>query len=128
MAIDLSELTYDPDFCTTFQIENHSLTWEKGRPATSSTTITVTGIAGPSSPKDLEMVEEGDRVHGPKTFWTAMAAMKISDTLTTSDVIIWRGQRYKLLHVWDYTDNGFIKAIGDRLGEEEVPDADVQGT
>ena len=123
MAIDLSELTYDPDFCTTFQIEKHSLTWEKGRPATSSTTITVTGIAGPSSPKDLEMVEEGDRVHGPKTFWTSMAAMKISDTLTTSDVIIWRGQRYKLLHVWDYTDNGFIKAIGDRRGEEDAPDA-----
>ena len=44
--------------------------------------------------------------------------LAISDTETTSDTIVWRGSRYKLLHVFDYSDNGYWKAIGD--WQEEV--------
>lgn len=125
MAIDLSELTYDEDFCTTFRIEKHETTWNMGRPETSSTVIPVTGIVMPSSAEDIEMLEEGDRKHGLKSFYTNMAYMDVSGTLTTSDVVIWNGKRYKLLHVFDYTPNGYCKAIGDLIGGDAG--GDIQG-
>lgn len=120
MAIDLSELTYDLDFCTQFQIEKQSdHVWEKGRQTTTKTRITVTGIASPSSAEDVEVLDVGDRKHGTKTFYTNMKDFKPTDTLTTSDAVIWNGKKYKLLHVFDYRPNGYMKAIGELLGGDE---------
>lgn len=112
----LEELTFDPDFCDTFIVEKHKETWEEGSPITTVTSTTVTGIAAPSSPKDVEMLDLADHVHGTKTFYTNEIPLEISNTEKTSDTIVWRGQRYRLLHVWDYRDNGFYKAIGELLG------------
>ena len=112
----LEELTFDPDFCTTFIVEKHTETWSKGEPLTTIEPITVTGIAAPSSPKDVEMLDLADHVHGVKTFYTNEVELEVTSTEKTSDTIVWRGNRYRLLHVWDYRDNGYWKAIGDMLG------------
>ena len=114
--IDLSELTFDPDFCTTFTVEKHSITWEKGIATPTSSSIKVTGIVAPASPKDVEMLELTDRKHGVKTFYTNETELEVSDTQRISDIIIWKGNRYKLLHVFDYSANGYWKAIGDLMG------------
>ena len=112
----MEELTFDPDFCTTFTVEKHTETWNEGTPTTTVEQITVTGIAAPSSPKDVEMLDLADRVHGTKTFYTDEVELEVTDTEKTSDTIVWKGKRYKLLHVWDYSENGFWKAIGDLQG------------
>ena len=62
------------------------------------------------------MLDLADHVHGTKTFYTNEIELEVSNTEKTSDTIVWRGQRYRLLHVWDYRDNGYWKAIGDLLG------------
>lgn len=112
----LEDLTFDPDFCTTFVVEKHSEDWNEGSTIPTVTEFTVTGIAAPSSPKDVEMLDLADHVHGTKTFYTAEIELEVSDTEKTSDTIVWRGKRYRLMHVWDYQDNGFYKAIGELLG------------
>jgi len=118
-VINLEELTFDPDFCTTFVVEKHVVTWVEGEPVDAGVTSTkVTGIAAPSSPKDVEMLDLADHKHGTKTFYTNEVELCITDTENTSDTIVWRGGRYKLLHVFDYSDNGYWKAIGD--WQEEV--------
>ena len=114
--IDLTELTYDSDFCTTFVVEKHQQSWSEGELVTLTTPTTVTGIVAPSSPKDVEMLEVGDRKHGTKTFYTNEIELEVTDTEKTSDTIVWKGNRYKLLHVFDYSENGFWKAIGDLQG------------
>lgn len=114
--IDLTELMYDSDFCTTFVVEKHQQTWSEGELVTLTTPTTVTGIVAPSSPKDVEMLEVGDRKHGTKTFYTNEIELEVTDTEKTSDTIVWKGNRYKLLHVFDYSENGFWKAIGDLQG------------
>lgn len=114
--INLEELTYDGDFCTSFVVEKRQQSWVEGELVTLTTPTTVTGIVTPSSPKDIEMLEYGDRKHGVKTFYTNGIELEISDTEKTSDTIVWKGNRYKLLHVFDYSENGFWKAIGDLLG------------
>ena len=119
--IDLSELTYDEDFCTTFSIEHETAgTWSRGVYSSQKEVVTVTGIVSPSNAADIETVEEGDRKHGLKTFYTNMLPFAVTNTLTTSDVIVWDGKRYKLLHVFDYKANGYFKAIGELLGADEV--------
>ena len=62
------------------------------------------------------MLDLADHVHGTKNFYTNEIELEVSNTEKTSDTIVWRGQRYRLLHVWDYRDNGYWKAIGDLLG------------
>ena len=115
-VIDLEELTFDPDFCTTFVVEKHVVTWVEGTPQETLVPRRVTGIAAPSSPKDVEMLDLADRKHGTKTFYTNEIELEVTDTEKTSDTIVWKGNRYKLLHVFDYSANGFWKAIGDLLG------------
>ena len=112
----LEDLTFDPDFCTTFVVEKHSEVWHEGSTIPTVTEFTVTGIAAPSSPQDVEMLDLADHVHGTKTFYTAEIELEVSNTEKTSDTIVWRGKRYRLMHVWDYQDNGFYKAIGELLG------------
>lgn len=116
--IDLSELIYDPDFCTTFIVEKKSETkWIRGEPDYGLTRITVTGIVSPSSSEDLNLLPEADRKHGMKTFYSS-TPMEITDTEKTSDVCIWNGRRYKLINGWNYSQNGYYKAIGELLGSD----------
>ena len=118
-VINLEELTFDPDFCTTFTVEKHSAVWHEGMQVETATTIEVTGIVAPSSAKDVEMLELADHKHGTKTFYTNEVELEVSDTEKTSDTIVWKGNRYKLLHVFDYSANGYWKAIGDLQGGEQ---------
>jgi hypothetical protein len=116
-VINLEELTFDPDFCTTFVVEKHISTWVEGESVETVTSTKVTGIVAPSSPKDVEMLDLGDHKHGTKTFYTNEVELCITNTENTSDTIVWKNGRYKLLHVFDYSDNGYWKAIGDWQGE-----------
>jgi hypothetical protein len=120
-AINLGMLIHDPDFCTSFQVVKQlAPRWVEGEEQRESVLMTVEGIVAPASPKDLELLPEGDRRSGMKTFYTDECTLDVSDTEKTSDVCIFRGIRYKLIHSYDYGDNGYYKAIGTLLGDEEV--------
>ena len=118
--INLNELLHDDDFCCTFQIVRKITTWDNGRPVYSDVTITVEGIVLPSSSKDVELIPEADRRHGLKTFYTDYdKPLNVSGTGTISDFCVWKGKRYKLISDWDYSANGFYKAVGELLGDIE---------
>lgn len=116
--ISLQEMLHDPDFCATYQIIRKKSKWVEGEQVSEKITITVEGIALPSTSDEIEMVPEGDRQHGLKTFY-AEVPLHITDTKETSDVCVYRGKRYKLLQIFDYRDNGFYKAIGTLVGEAD---------
>lgn len=116
--IDLSELIHDPDFCTSFiVIKKSEPIWNKGELAQTETKLNVEGIVLPSSSKDIDMLPEADRIHGLKSFFTDECVFTLTDTEKTSDICIYRGRKYKLLQVFDYSDNGYYKAIGTMIGE-----------
>ena len=118
--INLNELLHDEDFCCTFQIVCKTTTWDNGRPVYTDTAVTVEGIVLPSSSKDLELLPEADRRHGLKTFFTDYdKPLNVSSTGTISDFCVWKGKRYKLISGWDYSANGFYKAVGELLGDTE---------
>ncbi|EJP32266.1 hypothetical protein HMPREF1147_1334 [Selenomonas sp. FOBRC9] len=120
MAINVSEIVHDPDFCTNFIVIKQGETeWIHGSAHTKTTEITVEGIVQPSSSKDLELLDTADRVNGMKTFITDEVSLDVSDTDKTSDVCVWKGKRYKLIQTFDYAANGYYKAIGGLMGEED---------
>lgn len=120
MAIDVSEIVHDPDFCTTFTvIKQGESEWVRGVLQKKTTETTVEGIVQPSSSKDLELLDTADRVNGMKTFITDEVSLDVSSTEKTSDVCVWKGQRYKLIQTFDYAANGYYKAIGSLMGEED---------
>jgi len=120
MAIDVSEIVHDPDFCTTFTvIKQGESEWVRGVLKRKTTETTVEGIVQPSSSKDLELLDTADRVNGMKTFITDEVSLDVSNTEKTSDICVWKGQRYKLIQTFDYAANGYYKAIGALVGGEE---------
>lgn len=115
--INLGELIHDLDFCDTFTIiRNTGSTWSKGVQTSTTSTIEFEGIVSPASSKEIEMLPEGDRQGGLKTFY-ADQPFHITDTDTVSDICVYRNQKYKLLRVFDYQSNGYYKAIGTLAGE-----------
>lgn len=117
--IDLSELIHDEDFCTVFTVVKKSdPQWIKGEVFYTELEIKVEGIVLPSSSKDIELLPEADRVNGLKSFFTDECAFEITDDEKTSDICIYKGKKYKLLHVFDYSANGYYKAIGSLIGDE----------
>ena len=120
MAIDVSEIVYDHDFCTTFTvIKQGESEWAHGVQQKKTTETIVEGIVQPSSSKDLELLDTADRVNGMKTLITDEVSLDVSSTEKTSDVCVWKGQRYKLIQTFDYAANGYYKAIGALMGEED---------
>lgn len=117
--INLGELIHDPDFCDTFVIARHTASkWEKGRQEVQTKRIIMEGIVAPSTAQELETLPEGDRNNGMKTFY-ADSPFKLTDTEQMADICIFRGHQYKLLQVFDYSSNGYYKAIGTLVGDDE---------
>lgn len=126
MAIDLSELIHDADFNTTFKVKKVIGTyWERGIATEKRSSLTVTGIVLPASPHDLEMLPEGDRVKGAKTFVTDAIPLEIGNTHRTADICEWGGRDYKIISAWDYSIGSYYKALGTLVSEDN--NAKLQG-
>lgn len=119
--INVSELIHDPDFCQSFVIKRTTAQWVNGRFVQDTPeSIPVIGIIHAATEKDLEQIPESDRQKGMFSFF-----VKPPDTLHItalnssfsgiSDTIEYRGETYRILKVWDDTDFGFVKGIGEQL-------------
>lgn len=116
--VDVSELIHDVDFCTVFNVYRKKADqWSGGRQVQMEEKIEVKGIVLPASSEDIEMLPEGERTQGLKAFY-ACRELRLTDSETTSDICEYKGRRYRLLQVYDYSDFGYYKAIGTRIGGE----------
>ena len=115
--INVSELLCDPDFCVEFKIVRNTGKRENRRwvAVDKPKLIQVLGIVNSTSSEDIEMIPEGDRVQGLKTFYSGNE-FRLTDDKTTSDIVEYKGKRYRLLQVFDYSNNGYYKAIGTLQG------------
>jgi len=86
--------------------------------------ITARGVISIASPKQLETLPEADQVHGAivintrtPLFGTRIGASGPDETAKpgTSDIIVWRGQNYRVLTVYPYRTRGYCWAIAGRM-------------
>ena len=74
------------------------------------------GVVAPATDKELKKVPEADRVEGSMMFWSSeeLYVTRIGENQGTSDVIVWKGERYRIIKIGQYSDYGFWSAMGVR--------------
>lgn len=95
-------------------IYRKSGSWVGGRWVASETALTVRGVVDIPDPMELEQIPEGDRQRGAIRLHTT-APILITSTSGTSDEILWRGNRYRVMQVVPYADYGYYKAIAVKM-------------
>jgi hypothetical protein len=120
--INLAEVVNDADFAQEFEItRSHGGSWIAGKWVNETIGVPGYGVIQPATPEELEQVPEGDRVKGSLSFHSEAPLFEThtygpNDKFAgTSDVICHRGQKYRLVKVWQWEDFGYYKAIGARI-------------
>jgi hypothetical protein len=127
--INVRELMNDADFVQDFQVIRTDPSTGQFTPGgfdVQATTIPMRGISEVAQPRTLQMVPEGDRVLGSRTFWSKdpiyeTEATNTNDTTVDptqgriSDVILYHGEQWKVVHVWGWQDEGYYKALAVRM-------------
>ena len=126
--INVKELITDPDFARPFQIERHSGgTFVDGLYSSLSSTIDIYGIIQPYQPKTVEYLPNGDQITGDIKIWTLTPMYTTRHNVTESngqetvtdsgisDIIIYKGERYKITYVKDWEYHGYYSAVAKRI-------------
>lgn len=117
--IDVSELVNDPDNSQPFTILRNQGKWLNGSwQSGNQQQLAGFGVITPLTARDIKMVPEGDVNESLRAFYTATqifttnANAAVDSTGGSSDVLVWRGQQYRVIGVKHYEDYGYYKAIG----------------
>lgn len=121
--INVSELITDSDFSQTFTVIRNPGHWEEGSWVYGTPVeIQIEGVITVANVSDVNMLPEGDRIKGSMTFHsleqlypTRGQNSNYTGVESTSDEIIWQGERYKIMQVYPYVDYGYWKALGVRM-------------
>lgn len=119
--LNLTRVVNDPRLAQAFSIIRDAGTWVKGIWVNNPTTIPSYGVVQPTTPEELKMVPEGDRVPGSFSFHTSTAIYRAginNGVETNSDICIWRGVNYRVYYVFPWEDFGYYKAIAARMPGE----------
>ena len=118
--INVGELLTDPDFAQAFTIKRSSGAFGLGGFLAAISNVRGGGVITVATEEDLMQVPEGDRVTGAMMFYSQkpIYATRAGATAGLSDLIVWRGQTYRIAKVFPYQDYGFFKAIGVRMSGE----------
>lgn len=117
--INVSELITDPDFARKFVIERHENgTFIDGLYTSSVINIDVVGIIQPYQPETAEYTPNGDMITGDIKIWSKKiiyTTREKDDNSGTSDIIIYKDEKYKVTYVKDWEEHGYWSAVAKRL-------------
>ena len=87
--------------------------WQPG--VETATDINVVS-APPASATARDILPEGARLQDWRVFWldAPVEPLRVGDGQTDGDVVLYRGVRYRLRHVNDWTPHGFVETLGVR--------------
>lgn len=119
--IDVSECVCDADFAQDFMVLRSSGYWVKGVWQSTRSEFAMSGVISPASAKDVRMVPEGDineelrAFFSPQPIFTTHANNATDSTGGSSDILIWRCEKYRVLSVKLEQDYGYYKALATRM-------------
>lgn len=120
--INISEIINDPDYARKFIVARAGGgEFIKGRfvPVTNAE-IEMIGPVLPYSPQQSEVTPDGDVIGGDMSFLSSQKIYTTQESTETeenflSDIITYKGIKYKVLFVRDYSEYGYYRAIAKRL-------------
>lgn len=120
--IDVSEVVNDPDLAQAFTILRNSGSWLNGVWQSGNTTqVQSYGVISPATSRDIKVLPEGDQTgelrvfHGADPIYVTNANDAVDSTGQSSDILIWRGDQFRVLQVKYEQDYGYYRAIATRL-------------
>jgi hypothetical protein len=123
MPLDLSMVAAAPDLSSNFTVlRSNGGQWVNGIWVDSFTAIPMYGPVSIASPKDLEMIPEGDRPSSAMVFWTTQIVYETQGPTAgvhgkgiSSDMMQWNNLNYRILQVAERPMNGYYRAVATRM-------------
>lgn len=105
---DVTMLLTDPSLgAQTVCVKRSTGQWSGGRfVAGEPIEMAVTGILQPAMPETLEFFPEGEKREGQMVFYTK-TMLYLTEGDRVSDVLVWRGEEYKIINLNRWQDYGF---------------------
>ena len=116
--IQMSEIVNDPDFAQPFTALRSVGSWLNGVWQSVTSEVQLYGVIAEPTVRELEMMAVGDVVKGHMIFWSSQAIYGTHATEGvggSSDILVWRGENYRVLLVHQYLDYGFYRALATRM-------------
>lgn len=125
--INLAAVIHSPMLSQSITIKRSSGIWEEGEfvlNGSSPETLSLQGVVTVASSWDLHMVPEGDRQSGALKVLTTerlYVTGEMSEQSNFSDILVWRGDQYRIYSVTPDADYGFYRSIAMKvLGEVAI--------
>ena len=118
MPISVQEVVNDPDIAQNFTIERSVGSFLFGVWKSATTNIPGFGTITNPTTRELEMMPEGDKiggviiVHSSSPIYGTRATGGVGGS---SDIIIWNGNKYRVLSVEQYLDYKFYRCVCTRM-------------
>jgi hypothetical protein len=116
--IYLDDVINDPDMNEPFQIERSvDGQWTVGEFIDQKTIVDVIGVVSVITPEELKLLPEADRVTGARGFWATVPLYEThaQPSPGISDIMLWGGDKWRVLKVADYSNRGYWKATAVRM-------------
>ncbi len=86
--------------------------WTPGSPLP----IPMQAVVNVPSGDTLDMLSQADQESGAiEVFVPAPLHLELTQATGTSDQIQWNGDTYRVMHVWDWSANGYVKALAVKM-------------
>jgi hypothetical protein len=111
--IDVSELTLDPDFASTFSVVARAYSvGTNGRTSLVESTATATGCVQAGAGDSLDRLPEAVRLRDVIRVWTK-TPLKLESPGQYADLVVWQGRRYvaQLIDDHGHWGEGFVRAV-----------------
>lgn len=119
--VNLARVVHSPRMSQKITILRRGGSWQYGTwvQDENPTELSMRGIVTMANAKDLQQVPEGDRLTGAIKILTTERIYITSDGEIT-DMVFWRGARYRIVTVTPDIDYGFYRSIGSRLDGDGI--------
>lgn len=115
--LDLSDVVQSREYTQMITIIRHTGgEWIEGDYIEKEEELTIRGVVSAADAKEINMIPEGDRtsetkvIHSVSRIYTTRLGTRENSESGTSDIIIWNGNKYKVMSVQDTSDYGYWRA------------------
>lgn len=112
--MDLNDVVSDADIAEPFVILRSTGAFVAGGYQSAPASIPSFGVISQPNGIELEQVPEGDRAKGAIVVHTQAPIYQTNPT-GTSDIVVWYGDQYRVVKVYQYQNRNYYHAIAVRM-------------
>lgn len=113
--IDVSEVVNAPELAQNFTVMRSAGVFVNGSWVSQATALQGFGVISVARAQDIEMLPEGDVIHGAMVFHSSFPLFTTQEGVGSSDILQWNNSNWRVLTVSRYSDYGYYRAVAARI-------------